>query len=406
MIITLLLLFLIIQECKHVPKSKKTFIFLLSLLYLIYCIFDLVYLNVEFDRSFHFSDPSNYFEYASNASSFKEIINIGKNSSNIFYCLLNYIYLKIYYSPLIISIIVRLNNIALSIYIYLLITQTSKKITVLDYILMLNPFLFIVIARNVRDLYILLFIVLLLLSFKILPSVRYYPSKIKYWTIAIMMTLRPICLIPLFIILLIKYTKKYKYLRFLIFVSLFIVAYIYKDYMLKQVMGQFISAANYIGEESESYIALYDGDLSNSALIPFISRLAKAFVSLIFTPHPLNFAESWIGVDGVNGIYGIYTKLDCLMINLGAIISYCFIIPRIITLLITKEAYKYESFLYAVIYSVIYVTAYLGITDIRNHYVVYVLFIIPMFSQLSQVKVPIKIYITVGIFLILLTLIN
>lgn len=397
MVLTFILFFLIIQECRHTTRNKQFFVLLLTAFYLIYCIVDLIYLNAELGRSFHFSDPSNYFEEASKMGAFKELLEVGKESTNIFYFVINYIYSHIYGSSSIVSLIVRFNNIALAVYAYLLVTQMTQKVSRLDFVLMMNPFLLTMIARNVRDLYILLFIVLLLLSFNMLPSKRTYSSKVKYFALAVMVTLRPVCLIPILVIILVKYTKKHKLGGVLAIMALFIVLYLYKDYILQRIVGQFISAADNVGETYEEYIALYNGDISLGSLIPFISRLVKAGVSLIFTPHPYNFSETWIGVNSINGEYGIYTKLDCVMITIGAVISYCFIIPRVITLLFTKEAYKYDSFWYAVIFSLIYATAYLGITDIRNHYIIYALFIIPMFSQLNYVKVPKKVYVIVGV---------
>lgn len=402
MILFLILFICILGELKYASKDKKKYVFFLFCFYLTYCVFDLVYLNLIYNRSFHFSDPSGYFEKASKANSILDIFKLREEETNIFYFIVNYIYESFYFSPWVVSAIVRLDNIALIIYTYLLVSQTTKKINAVDYILMLNPLLLTILARNVRDLYILLFIVLIFLSLKMLPSLKSYSSSMKYWVMALMLTIRPICLIPIAIILLLRFTKSHKILGIVVCVFVLIFFYLNIDFVIQKVVGQFISAATYVGEEENDYLTLYQGEINIESIIPFILRLIKAGVVLIFTPHPINFAETWIGVNNITGIYGIYTKLDCVMITLGALYSYLYIIPRIIVLLFTYKAYKYEAFLYAIIFALIYATAYLGITDIRNHYITYALFLIPMFSQLQDIRVSRNVYFIVGLFFILI----
>lgn len=402
MILFLILFFCILGELKYASNDKKKYVFCLFCFYLAYCVFDLIYLNLIYNRSFHFSDPSGYFEKASKANSLLDIFKLKDEESNVFYFIVNYIYVSFYFSPWVVSAIVRLDNIALILYTYLLVSQTTKKINAVDYILMLNPLLLTILARNVRDLYILLFIVLILLSLKMLPSLKSYSSSMKYWVMALMLTIRPICLIPVAIILLLRFTKSRKILGIVICVLVLILFYLNRDFVIQKVVGQFISAANYVGEEENDYLALYQGEINIGTLLPFIVRLIKAGIVLIFTPHPINFADTWMGINNITGIYGIYTKLDCVMITLGAIYSYLFIIPRVVVVLFTCKAYKYEAFIYAIIFALIYTTAYLGITDIRNHYITYALFLIPMFSQLKDIRVSKKIYLIVGLFFVLL----
>ena len=140
---------------------------------------------------------------------------------------------------------------------------------------MINPFLLIMIARNVRDIYILLFIVILLLAYNIIPSIKRYSYGVRCFAIVMMITLRPICLLPLFLIYLIKFARKRKVLGTLALFLLLVVTYIYKDFVLQKVLGQFMSAASEVGEEFEEYLALYEGQISSSSLIPFFSRLVK-----------------------------------------------------------------------------------------------------------------------------------
>lgn len=405
MLISCLLIFLIVIQFRYLSPQKKNFVAVLFLLYLLYCFFDLVYLNIDYDTSFHISDASKYYNVAKHSSSITDIIKLQGESTNVFYYFINYYYCYLYGNEFIVSLLIRLNNILLIILTYLLSTQAISKVRLVDYALFLNPLLLTIIARNVRDIYILFFLVLLLLSCGLLPSRKSFSSVSKFIFAFLLFLVRPVCLVPFAALLLFKYSKKNRAKgAILILIGIGIILYFW-PIIQQAIMAQFVSAIEFAGEEKDEYMSLYYGEGGAGAVVPMLIRAFKGCIALIFTPHPYKYYESWVSIMDSNGTYGIYTGLDNLMIVLGAAYTYIKVIPMIFAQIFEKKSYNNEVFIYALIFASIYTLAYLGITDIRNHYTTYYLFLLPLLSNLYDIKVKKRDYIlTLIIFLGLLAI--
>ena len=92
MLISYFLIFLIVSQFRYVSPQKKNFVVALFFLYLLYCLFDLIYLNIDYNTSFHISDASKYFNVARNSASIADILKLQGESTNVFYFFINYYY--------------------------------------------------------------------------------------------------------------------------------------------------------------------------------------------------------------------------------------------------------------------------------------------------------------------------
>jgi len=100
----------------------------------------------------------------------------------------------------------------------------------------------------------------------------------------------------------------------------------------------------------------------------YYKEILVGFFVFLLTPHPANYFESFMR-ERINGLWGIYTDFDNILILLGSVLYYSFIIPLIIKSLHRGERF-YEVFLIVVVYIlVLYSLFHFGATDPRIKFV-------------------------------------
>lgn len=404
MIISIILLFFISKELESTSKNKRQFVLFFFLAYAFFAILELIYLNYDYSRSIHFSDPTDYYDTSKNLKNFSQIFSL--ESTNVFYFIINYYYINIYDSEVVFSLLIRFNNIFLIIYIYLLLSQVTNRVRKIDYLFVFNPYLFLIAVRNVRDLYILLFVILFLLSIGALPKRdESYSRPTLIISVIMLILVRPICLVPLGFVYLLKYRKQNRFLGVVAVLLFFVALLAYREIIVAKVMNQFISAGDYVGEDVSIFAEMLDGGFSGAGVIAMTIRIIKAIVSLLCTPHPIKYFNTWITHSDSIGTYNIYTGLDNLLIVIGSCFIYLYILPLIMKLFLKMEMYKKVTFQYAILFALIYAISYLGITDIRNHFIVYIFLLLPVFATQYDMHPSKKsTYIVIAIFIFLLFL--
>ena len=126
-----------------------------------------------------------------------------------------------------------------------------------------------------------------------------------------------------------------------------------------------------IGEDITDFLPLLQGEYSIDILMTLIVRLGIGLVSMIFTPHPINYFMDWSHEMTDYGCYNIYTGVDNLLIFVGSIYTYLFIVPIIFYIVFNRKAINFKLLFFVVAFIILYVIAYIGVTDIRNRHLVF-----------------------------------
>ena len=332
---------------------------------------DLAWLARCFQYPFHPSDPLNYYVDVKGRE-FREILQF--ESTNTIYFLVNWLLDRIYpNSPVFIAFLIKTVNALVFITTYLLATRKREDICIIDFLLLFNPYTLMTINRNVRDLYIILFVLMIIIGIGCIKNDRLSPV----WTLMAVLLLglyRPILLVPLFIVFLYEKRKNmlpWQWVAVAVICSLLIVLNI--EAIFTRVTRQVISAMEYIGEDVSEFLPLLQGNISFGVCRMLMSRFAVGFVSFLFTPHPINHIVSWMnGMDAL-GNYGIYTGFDNVLVSLGSLYNYLLVIPLLFVMLRKEYLRKinWPILLFTCMFIVLYVVSYLGVTDIRNRSTAY-----------------------------------
>jgi hypothetical protein len=376
---------LIWQLYKTVSFQRKLLVIGALCFYLILTFGDLVYLDHIYNRAFHFSDPGDYYDKTKHLLFFQVVHFDGTNT---FYPIINWIYNHLYENPWFVSGLLKIANILVFLSAYAILTKKIEKINYIDFLILLNPFLLMIIIRNVRDMYILFFVVLILVGFGVVPGNRLS----KPWTLIGLIglaTIRPVLLFPVLCVWWVKNRHIFSKLTQLLFYSIVIAVTISQFHTIIRILGnQMISALDYINEDVEAFLPLLEGNLSPQVLIQSVSRIFIGLISFVFTPHPVNFFSEWQTTMDINGTTIIYTGLDNLLIVLGSIVNYLMVLPILVACAMNYKRLNQSLLLYISLYAIIYVTMFMGITDIRNRYPV--IFLGLFMFQIAQLPIKIR----------------
>lgn len=345
-------------------QQRKQLVVIILFLYLLSTLLDLAYLEYFLNVSFHPSDPSDYY-YETKDISFSDVLHI--ESSNLFYFIINWYYNQIYSNATLISLLLKFNNVFVILISYLLITRKLEKVSFIDYLILFNPYLLVTIIRNVRDPYIILFTTIILIGLGVYENVSIKKIYI-YISLLLLSITRSILLLPLFFIWTLKLDKR---VRYLIYSSSLVMCIIFYDAIIQTITGQTISALNAIGEDITDFLPLLHGEYSISILMPLFIRLFVGLISMVFTPHPINYFTNWIHEMHDYGCYNIYTGIDNLLIFIGSIYTYIFVIPILFYIVFNWKKVNSKLVYFVVSFIILYVIAYIGVTDIRNRHLIF-----------------------------------
>ncbi|MBR4793272.1 MAG: hypothetical protein IK038_06350 [Bacteroidaceae bacterium] len=202
---------------------------------------------------------------------------------------------------------------------------------------------------------------------------------------------RAILLLPVILVILIRIIKKNaRYIYIIIPVVLFVLFY-FRDMIISKIVVQTISAMEFVNEDASEFAELLDQQYSLSTLILLLKRFGIGLVALLFTPHPINYFQEWIMGHGALGDFGIYTGFDNFLIVIGAIYCYVFLIPRLFWYVYNHGRISNELFCFILSFVLIYVVAYLGVTDIRNRHLFFFYMMIDIIYKESERSDAIKI---------------
>lgn len=380
MLLTFIYVIVFFLLLKGTTSEKRRNLSIITLIvYLSISIIDLIYLQTEYHRSFHFSDPEVYYRLTY-AIDFLDIWNI--ESSNTFYLIINWYYNHFYDNPVVCSFLLKLNNAFVIVISYLLLTNKVRKVSFLDYLLLFNPYLIMTIIRNVRDAYIILFVAVILLS------LQYFNKAIKkkYLLVGggLLAITRPILFVPIALISVLKIKKRG--LRNLLLIIGFFLVLANISSIIGRVASQAVSALDFVGEDVTDFIPLIHGEYSLGVILTLLKRLFIGFVSFVCTPHPVNYIETWLGEMDVLGTYNIYTGFDNLLVSLGSVYTYVFVMPIAVCFVLSPKRYNYNMFWFILLYAGIYTVAYIGISDIRNRHFMYFWLLITMICSEKKPK--------------------
>ena len=367
----MLLLFLLyciflVYFFKTYSMSRRGAVLLAMIIYLLITLLDLGFL-CKLGRPFHISDPSDYYYNTVNLT-FSQLFKL--EGTNTFYNIINWYYNHVFDNPYVISLFIKLDNILVILIAYLLITGELEDFGASDLILLFNPYLLVTISHNVRDAYIILFVSMVLVG---MGCFRETGRKNLYLIIGLLLLCitRKILLVVFAIIALMALIRKNRRWIYVVVPVVGIVLFMFWNQIIAAMIKQAISAMEFVNEDTSDFAEMMENQYSISTLFLLFKRFGIGFVSLLLTPHPVNFFNQWIANADSMGTYGIYTAFDNVMIVIGAIYSYIFILPVLFEYFAEYKTNNQIVFYFILIFIVIYVIAYLGITDIRNRHIIF-----------------------------------
>lgn len=390
MIISFIILF-ILSYLYHSTESRlrKELSVCVLLVYFIFSLFDYYWLTVVEDMPLHPSDPTGYY-LAIRDISFSEIFEL--DGSNTFYFIVNWFIYKFWQSPYWLSVWIKIDNCFLAILIYLLLTHKLKKVTKFDYILLFNPYMILTINRNVRDLYIILFVLVILIGLKVVGDLRVKKRWALLCIILLLMT-RAILVGPLALIYIFMRLKTIsKQMCCFIIGLLSIGVYVAFPLIFRIMSNQMISSMDYIGEDVADLLPFLQNDYSVGSFLILFKRLLIATFVYLFTPNPINFYSNWVQTMSVTGLSNIYTGFDNMLIVLGGWYNYIFVIPYLIFTLFHWKSLNRPLLLFTFLYAILYIVSFVGQTDIRNHNTFIFFFLATLMHSRHSIKLGIKDY--------------
>lgn len=368
-------------------RRRRSTAILTLFVYLSISIIDMIWLfNVE-NAPLHPSDPINYFYNAINHP-FSEVFEEGH--SNMLYPIINWVMTRFWSNPYWFCLLIKIDNSLLAIIIYLLLTCKNPRLTIFDYIILFNPYLILTLNRNVRDLYIILFVLLIFIGIGVIHSIRIN----KFWlfvSILLLAITRAILIAPLLVVWFsMQWTKLSNAQKFFVLITIILISIAGLEIMIKESMNQMISSMSYSGQDYEDLRPLLYGEYSLSAWFAFCKKFIMAFSVFLFTPNPLNHIVEWYRSMTETGASNIYTGFDNLLILLGSIYYYVFVVPYIINAFYNYTKYNHQLLLFSVLFAVLYSVSYLGQTDIRNHNTFIYFFLASILYSKYRIKIHIK----------------
>lgn len=362
-----------------ISVNRKILVVFALIFFSLFTLVDLLYLEKFLCVSFHPSDPTNYY-VASSKITFSEIFEL--DSSNTFYYIINWYYNHIYSDSTFISLLVKLNNVFVILISYLLITRKLASVNAIDCLILFNPYLLMTIIRNVRDPYIILFVSVILIAIGAFPGNTIKRRYVIFCIILLALT-RFVLLLPLFLIWLSRFGKK----SIPIYAVLMLFCICYFDVVWAHIIHQTVSALSANGEDIADLKPLIDGDFSFPILTHLVVRIFIGLISFIFTPHPVNYWNSWVSGMQEYGSYNIYTGIDNFLIWIGSIYAYLLVLPISLNSIIRLRKENRPIYAFVLLYVVIYTLAYIGVTDIRNrHFAFFFILIGLLFLQNNSLQ--------------------
>lgn len=378
MIFTITFVAIFLYLLKMQSRERAVLVVLALSTYLAVICGEQIYLETVFNRSYHISDPSNYY-YEVRNKSFDQLLTFlddGEYRSNTFYYLVNWIFLNNFINTTVTVLFIKLTNALVFLSAYLLLVGSKSRVNFIDKLILLHPFVFLLLIRNVRDAYILFILAIFIVAYQ--SSRPFWQKFLGMSTAFLMMS----AIRPFFCFLMLCITMAKRLLSIgrlaqkftLIFLATVLVILVSGDVwgVQSRLLSAFMSVVFFHeGYDVEREAALHEvmqGDASRLGFLSnYMGMVFKGFIVFLFTPHPINYAVKWFAEE-INGMWNIYTRFDNLLIVLGAVVNYCIVFPLVIKFLHKIKVVNISIAVTSLFMWIIYSIFQLGITDLRIKY--------------------------------------
>lgn len=382
MIFVFLTSFAIFVIClKSIEKQdNRLFIITSSVFFNIALIFfEQIYLETSLQRSFHFSDPSNYHEEIRHLSIEKlfDFITDEEYKSNQFYYIINWLYYQSITNSTILALTLKTTNLLIFYSAFILLTREQRTNRSIDFVLLFHPYLTMTLIRNVRDAYIIFFLSIFIYAMQS----KKFSNSLKYASYVLssllMFTVRPFftaIMVSLIAKNRLANKSKATIISILLLTSAIIVVMFYFNLfnintkIFSAIFSTFSTHEGLDEERDEIVSELMEG---NSADIGFwistVKRLMIGAPVFLFTPNPINYTLKFYQ-EHTFGVWGIYTLVDNILIILGSIVNYTIIYPILLKTIFNIKKTQIEFAITAFIMFASYTIFQLGITDTRIKY--------------------------------------
>lgn len=397
MVITLLFLSIFFWLLRGQTHGRAMLVIIAFVSYMCVIFAEQMYLENVFDRSFHVSDPSNYFEqvYRLSYDHLLEIIKDDEYRSNTFYYVINWIFVNNFVDQTVVAIFLKLTNALVFLSAYLLLANKKDKTDYIDMLILLHPYVYLMLIRNVRDAYILFFLALFITAYQ-----GSFKSWIKYGLMVVsffaMYTIRPFFNVLMAIISSIKTlsamgrVKRVAIIVAMVSLSLYLVST--NTFNLQsRLLSAFASVISFhegYDEEREKVLKeVIQGNASAGEFVyGYFGKVLQGVAVFLFTPHPVNYGIKFL-TEEVRGMWNIYTTFDNTLIVLGSVLNYLIIFPLVLKFFHKISVVNRAIALVAIFMVTTYSIFQLGITDLRIKYsfIFFVLFGIKM-SSLGMIE--------------------
>jgi hypothetical protein len=377
-ILTIIFFAILLLLLRRQSRERAVLVVIALAAYLAVISGEQIYLENAFNRSFHVSDPSNYYIEVHNKS-FDQLLTFlsdGEYRSNTFYYLVNWIFLNNFINTSVTVLIIKLTNVFAFLSAYLLLVGNTSRVNYIDKLILFHPFVFLMLIRNVRDAYILFFLAVFIVAYQTSKPLWQRYSGMSA-TFLMMTTIRPFFS---FLMLCIPLANKLISIgRVAQITVLFSVASVFVVMVSGDVWGvqskllsAFMSVVSFHeGYDEEREAALREvmqGDASGLGFLSnYVGMVFKGFIVFLFTPHPINYAVKWFSEE-TKGMWVIYTTFDNLLIILGAVVNYVIVFPLVIKFLHKMRSVNISIAVTSLFMLVTYSIFQLGITDPRIKY--------------------------------------
>lgn len=363
------------------PRERANLVLTALGVYVVLVFTEQMYLEQAFNRSFHLSDPSNYFDSISKLSldGLFTFIASDEYRSNQFYYVLNWIFYNSFFDATATAVMLKITNSLVFLSAYLLLPRTIRKIDYVDYLLLFHPFLLILLIRNVRDAYIIFFMVLFIYGFEKWQThqLRIRSYVLMAISFAFMLTIRPFFSVLMLLIPVSQRVARLSWLAKFTVLSIAILSFgivISSDALgirtrlLSALFSTYSFHEEYDAEREDAVHEMMQGGVAEgSLLIKYAKRILMGIPVFLFTPQPINYGLKFLA-EQQNGVWNIYTTFDNVLIVMGSIVNYMIAFPLLLKFFHHVRSIRIDFALTAIFMFLIYSVFQLGITDVRIKY--------------------------------------
>lgn len=382
MIFVFLIFFAIFIICAQSieKQGNRLPLVIISLFFnLAFIFFEQIYLETSLQRSFHFSDPSNYHEEIRHLSieNLWKFITDEDYKSNQFYYVINWLYFLSIPNTTFLAIALKLTNILAFYSAFILLSKEHKENQSIDIILLFHPYLTMTLIRNVRDAYIIFFLAIFIYALQTKNISQILKNIFCVISAFFMFTIRPFfTAIMASLIIKNNLAKKSRSITIgvlALFLSIIIVVFYFNLFNAgtKIFSAMFSTFSTHEGLDEERDAIVSELMAGNGAGVGFWASTAKRLLIgvpvFLFTPNPINYTLKYIQ-ENIYGVWGIYTTLDNILIIIGSVINYIIVYPIMIKTFFSIKNAQSDHLITAFIMFASYTVFQLGITDTRIKY--------------------------------------